>query len=47
MSSRSIEIYSFRFQIKAPSVNFFFWWGGGGGGRWGTLGVGKGTSKAV
>ena len=46
MSSRSIEIYSFRFQIKAPSVNFFFWWGGGGG-RWGTLGVGKGTSKAV
>ena len=47
MSSRSIEIYFFRFQIKAPSVNFFFWWGGGGGGRWGTLGVGKGTSKAV
>ena len=39
MSSRSIEIYSFRFQIKAPSVNFFFWWGGGGEGdargRWG------------
>ena len=31
MSSRSIEIYSFRFQIKAPSVNFFFWWGGGEG----------------
>lgn len=43
MSSRSIEIYFFRFQVKAPSVNFFFW---GGGGR-GTLGVGKGTSKAV
>lgn len=42
MSSRSIEIYFFRFQVKAPSVNFFFW----GGGR-GTLGVGKGTSKAV
>lgn len=41
MSSRSIEISIFRFQIKAPSVNFFF-----GGGR-GTLGVGKGTSKAV
>lgn len=36
MSSRSIEIYSFRFQIKAPSVNFFFFGGGGGeGGRWG------------
>ena len=37
MSSRSIEIYFFRFQVKAPSVNFFFWWGGGGreGGRWG------------
>lgn len=33
MSSRSIEIYFFRFQVKAPSVNFFF--GGGGGGRWG------------
>ena len=32
MSSRSIEIYSFRFQIKAPSVNFFFGGGGGGGG---------------
>ena len=46
MSSRSIEIYFFRFQVKAPSVNFFFWWGGGGAGR-GTLGVGKGTSKAV
>lgn len=44
MSSRSIEIYFFRFQVKAPSVNFFF--GGAGGGR-GTLGVGKGTSKAV
>ena len=29
MSSRSIEIYCFHFQIKAPSVNFFF--GGGGG----------------
>ena len=43
MSSRSIEIYFFRFQVKAPSVNFFL---GGGGGR-GTLGVGKGTSKAV
>ena len=47
MSSRSIEIYFFRFQVKAPSVNFFFWWGGGGGGGRGTLGVGKGTSKAV
>ena len=34
MSSRSIEIYFFRFYIKAPSVNFFFL-GGGGGGRWG------------
>lgn len=45
MSSRSIEIYFFRFQVKAPSVNFFFWWGGGAGK--GTLGVGKGTSKAV
>ena len=33
MSSRSIEIYFFRFQVKAPSVNFFF--GGGEGGRWG------------
>ena len=43
MSSRSIEIYFFRFQIKAPSVNFFFFGGGGGG----TLGVGKETSKAV
>lgn len=42
MSSRSIEIYFFRFQVKAPSVTFFL----GGGGR-GTLGVGKGTSKAV
>lgn len=30
MSSRSIEIYFFRFQVKAPSVNFFF--GGGGKG---------------
>lgn len=29
MSSRSIEISIFRFQIKAPSVNFFF--GGGEG----------------
>ena len=29
MSSRSIEIYFFRFQIKAPSVNFFL--GGGKG----------------
>ena len=34
MSSRSIEIYCFHFQIKAPSVNFFFF-GGGEGGRWG------------
>ena len=34
MSSRSIEIYFFRFQVKAPSVNFFFF-GGGEGGRWG------------
>lgn len=32
MSSRSIEIYSFRFQIKAPSVNFFFLVGAGGKG---------------
>ena len=32
MSSRSIEIYCFHFQIKAPSVNFFFGGGGGGGG---------------
>lgn len=47
MSSRSIEIYFFRFQVKAPSVNFFFWWGGGGRAGRGTLGVGKGTSKAV
>ena len=30
MSSRSIEIYFFRFQVKAPSVNFFFWGGGKG-----------------
>lgn len=34
MSSRSIEIYFFRFQVKAPSVNFFLG-GGGEGGRWG------------
>ena len=33
MSSRSIEIYFFRFQVKAPSVTFFL--GGGEGGRWG------------
>ena len=32
MSSRSIEIYFFRFQVKAPSVNFFFLVGGGGAG---------------
>ena len=40
MSSRSIEIYFFRFQVKAPSVNFFFWWGGGGGGGKGDAGGG-------